>query len=142
MKNVFILIIAFLTLFSAESFGQTCAPKKFNNCAAVYLNNDMLVDDYSAKGKCTISSDAKGTLHIYSVNFSLTNPTPYDQVAFKVAIRNDQTNTMWMFSDETYQQLPLEKILQKCQMGDSIILLTIDSQYSLPHHEIFVDMGC
>ncbi len=142
MKNVSILIAAFLTLSSAASYGQTCTPKKFNNCAAVFLDNDMMVDDYSPKGRCEVNAISKGALQVFSITFSLTNPSPYDQVAFKVAIRNQQTNTLWMFSEETYQQIPLEKILEKCQPGDSILLLTVDSQYSLPHHEIFVNWGC
>ncbi len=121
---------------------SSCKSNKFSECAAIYLDNKMMVDDYSPSGKCTVMPNSKGILHVYGIRLYPEMQIPMDQVSFKVAIHNTKTNTMWMFSEETYQTLALEKVLAKCEEGDNIILLTTNSQYSLPHHKIEIMWGC
>jgi hypothetical protein len=43
-----------------------------------------------------------------------------------------------MFSDQTYKNILIQKVLAKCKKGDSILLITLNNQYALPHNEILV----
>lgn len=56
-----------------------------------------------------------------------------------VAIRDKNTHTMVMYSNKTYKELDIRKVLSKCNVGDHIVLLTTDHQYALPHNEILVE---
>ena len=55
-----------------------------------------------------------------------------------MAIEDAATKTLWLFSEETFKKIPVEKILAKCKKGDVIRLLTVDNTYALPHNEILV----
>lgn len=110
----------------------------FNDCAAICLDKVALVKDYSPRGTCEIELDATGTLAAYTVELSETAITPKKHIRFKVAIEDAATKTLWLFSEETFKKIPVEKILAKCKKGDVIRLLTVDNTYALPHNEILV----
>jgi hypothetical protein len=44
-----------------------------------------------------------------------------------------------MFSQIFFNKIEAEKILAKCKKGDSVIIITTDDKYSLPHNELLVD---
>ena len=150
MKTSIIATFLFALFFlPAMAFCQpsipSCLAKEklpFSNCAAIFLNDKMLVDEYSPRGEIRISPDSDGKIYVSTVNFSLDLLTPYKSIGFKVAIRNKKTNTLWMYSDETYAQINLKSILSKCEVGDEIVLLTVDKEYSLSHNTIKIDWGC
>ena len=150
MKNLqsfLFVLIAFLSAsaLTAQPMVSGCASKAakpYSNCAAVYLNNNMLVNDFSPEGICKVEQGMKGKLQVSTVYFSMDAAQPFTNVGFKVAIKNEKTNTLWMFSDQTFHEIELEKILAKCNQGDKIMLLTVDQQFSLPHHEIEIMWGC
>lgn len=146
------IVLPFFLLFSFFIFGQ-CEQASFvnhiekvdsphNSCAAIFLNNNMLVDDYSPRGKCRVEMGNKGKLVVSEVSLSETTAWPMQFVGFKVAIRNSKTNTLWMYSDETFFEVNLEDILSKCGKDDKIVILVTDREFSLPHHEIEVFDGC
>lgn len=151
MKNVTLLLLTIFSLFLVESVSaQTCQPapscksatKPFSNCAAAFLNNKMLVNDYSPNGRCIVEEGSKGKLMVSTVNLSFESVEPFKSAGFKVAIKNEETGTLWLFSEETYREIEVEKILAKCQKGDKIVLLTVDNEFSLPHNEIAINWGC
>jgi hypothetical protein len=152
MKNVTFLLLTIFSLFSAGlASAQNCQPapacqkqlaKPFSNCAAAFLNNKMLVNDYSRNGRCIVEEGAKGKLMVSTVNLSFESAEPFKSAGFKVAIKNEETGTLWLFSEETYREIELESILSKCQRGDKIVLLTVDNEFSLPHNEIAINWGC
>lgn len=150
MKNVLSTILTFSILFLSMSLAaQNCKPapackaaEPFNRCAAAFLNSNMLVDDYSPNGICKVEAGMRGTLTVSAVELSTNMAIPVGQVGFKVAIKNDKTNTLWLFSEETFQEIELEKIMAKCQPGDKIMLITVNPEFSLPHHEIDIVWGC
>lgn len=152
MKNVTMTLLTIFSLFSAQLVSaQNCQPapacqkqqtKPFSNCAAAFLNNKMLVNDYSPNGQCVLEEGTKGKLMVSTVNLSFESAEPFRSAGFKVAIKNEATGTLWLFSEETYREIEVEKILAKCQRGDKIVLLTIDSEFSLPHNEIAINWGC
>jgi hypothetical protein len=59
-------------------------------------------------------------------------------VAVSLAIRDENTKTLTMFSGEDFRKIEVQKVLAKCKKGDSIVLLTLEKQYALPHNEILV----
>ena len=130
-KVLFLIALCFATtpLFSQAAF---------NDCAAICLDKVALVDDYSPRGACEIELTAKGILTAYTVELSETAITPKKNIKFKIAIEDAATKTLWLFSDKTYKEIPVETVLAKCKKGDVIRLLTVDNTYALPHNEILV----
>ncbi|MEM1122478.1 MAG: hypothetical protein AAGJ18_18675, partial [Bacteroidota bacterium] len=63
---------------------------------------------------------------------------PKKKIQFKVAIKDANTKTVSLISDQTYTEIAVDEILTDCHAGDSIMLLTLESEYALPHHEILV----
>ena len=123
-----------LTLY----LNATIAQKSFNNCSAAFLDNKMIVDDYSDRGQCKIAANAKGMLSVCTANLSPTESIPVDKISFMVAIRDHNTKTLVMYSAKSFKQLNIQKVLSQCKVGDGIVLLTQDKQYALPHNEILV----
>ena len=158
MKNLKLFIApAFFFLMAANLFAQNETPScmaktelrctaktvnPFSNCAAVFLDNKILADEYSTNGKCVVQQGTKGKLMVSTVDFSFDSVEPYKTVGFKIAIKNEKTNTLWLYSEKTFYEINLEDILATCEPGDKIILLTVDKEYSLPQNEIAVNWGC
>lgn len=118
-----------ITVFSQEAF---------TNCSAAFLNNKLVVDEYSPSGKCTLPDTATGELTVCTANLSPENSIPVEKIKFKIALRDKSTGTLTMFSNETYKQVDIRKVLTRCKKGDHIVLITTDTEYSLPHNEIQV----
>jgi hypothetical protein len=114
----------------------------YRQCAAIFFEGEMLVDDYSPKGKCKIDKVVQGLITVSTVDLSDANHTAIKNISFQVAIKNRRTKTIRMFSTEAITEVYLEDILKSCEGGDTVIIMTIDPQYSLTHHEIEVMAGC
>lgn len=134
MKKVTLSVIGLLLLSSGMSFGQ----KAFSNCSAAFLNNKMVVDEYSTKGKSKIGANATGILTVCTAELGPTSAKAVEKIVFKIAIRDKDTKTLVMFSDEGFNQVNIQNVLKKCEKGDHIVLMTTDNQYALPHNEILV----
>lgn len=136
MKKTNWLFTAILALgFSQISLAQ----KSFSNCSAAFLNNKMVVSEYTDKGKCSVSGETSGNLTVNTVSLSPTESKAVDAISFKVAIRDKNTGTLTMFSDEKYTAVDIKSILSKCKRGDRIVLLTLKPEFALPHNEILVN---
>ncbi len=114
----------------------------FNECAAIFYKDKMLVNDYSPRGKCKLESGMKGKLKVYSVSLSEDGAEKIKDIGFKVAIKDGRTNTIWMYSEQTYYEIELDDILKRCRPEDKLIFMTVDRTYSLPHHEVELVFGC
>lgn len=126
-------------LLSGWVIAQTAlAQEKPNQCAAAFLGNRMVVDQYTKTGICRLPATATGELAVYTVDLSPAESKALDKVDFQVAIRDKKTGTLTMYSAKTYRQIPVQQVLSKCGKGDYIVLLTVDNRYALPHHEILV----
>jgi len=134
MKIANYLLAGSLLMMSGLAFGQ----KSFNDCSAAFLNNKMVVDEYAPNGKCKLAANTVGKLTVCTADLSPTGNKAKEKISFRIAIRDKNTKTLVMFSDETYKEVNIEKVMQKCTAGDQIVLLTTDSQYALPHNEIQV----
>ena len=136
MKKKYLCVIAILIV----SFDNNLmAQSKFNNCSAIFLNQKMVVNDYSPEGKCVVSEASKGKLTVSTATFDNNQWYAGDKIAFKITIRDGKTKTLWSYSDKTFKEIDMEKVLSKCQKGDYILVSVIEDQYSLPHNEILVE---
>lgn len=129
-----------LLIFSLLSFWTFSAHSQhlFTNCSAAFLDEKIVVDQYTDQGKCVVGSAAKGMLTVQTAYLSPTESKPTGKLAFRIAIRDGNTKTLLSFSDKTYTGLEIQTILEKCRPGDSIVLLTTNNEYALPHNEILV----
>jgi hypothetical protein len=132
MKNL--LIIALL-LFSKISFAQD----KFSNCSAAFLDNKMIVEKYTPTAKAHISKSAVGELTVCTANISESETKAVDKIPFSIAIKDGKTGTIMLDSKKPVMKYDLSTVLAKCKKGDSIVLLTDNEQYALPHNEILVE---
>lgn len=110
----------------------------FTNCSAAFLDQKIIVDEYTDEGKCIIDPSARGMLTVQTAYLSPTESKPTGKLRFRLAIRDGNTKTLLSFSDKTYIELNIQAILEKCRPGDSIVLLTTNNEYALPHNEILV----
>ncbi|MEY4540181.1 MAG: hypothetical protein RLZZ306_1938 [Bacteroidota bacterium] len=133
-KETFIIFVLLAILSSHFGFGQ----QRFNNCSAAFLNNKMLVNEYSPSGKCTVSITQKGDLTVSTVELSSTESKAIDPIMFQIAIKDKDTGTLTMVSKSKIQKIEIQEVLAKCKKGDSIMVLTVNNEFSLPHNEILV----
>lgn len=133
------MIMVFMLGVLSNSYGQDT----FSSCSAVFLNNQMIVEEYSATAKAKISKDTQGWISAGSVTlgevskgekkFEIT-----DKFEFGVAIKDANTGTIILFSPKAYKKIEAEKVLAKCKKGDSIIIMTTENTFALPHNDILV----
>ncbi len=116
------------------SFGQ----KAFTQCSAAFLNTQMVVDEYSPKGQCRLALQSTGELTVQTVALSPTESKALTAIPFKVAIRDGATNTLTLYSSTNVFKVDVKDVLKRCRKGDSLVLLTVSDQYSLPHNEILI----
>jgi hypothetical protein len=117
------------------------AQEKFSNCSAVLLDGQMIVEEYSSTAKAKIYKDATGWLTVGAVKLDEANKGKAEvteKLEFGVAIKDASTGTIVLFSTKEFMKIEAEKVLNKCKRGDSIIILTTDSTFALPHNEILV----
>lgn len=132
------LVLAFMAI-AQTGFTQTAnIQEKFTNCAAAFLNDQLVVDEYSPTGKCVLSKNATGTLTVCTADLSPEKSFPTGKLQFMVGIRDGNTKTICMYSKAALKTADISKIMEKCKVGDSIVLMTLKDEYALPHNEILV----
>lgn len=132
------LLLAFMAI-AQTSFSQTSnVREKFTNCAAAFLNDQLVVDEYTTTGKCVLSKSATGTLTVCTADLSPEKSFPTGKLKFMVGIRDANTKTICMYSRSAIKTVDISKIMEKCKAGDAIVLMTMEDEYALPHNEILV----
>jgi hypothetical protein len=140
--TLFFVSCSFLT--AQENFPDwlKLAPKEYTDCSAIFFDGQMLVSEYSPNGKCRLEEGMKGKLTLSAVELSDNGAKATRRLSFQVAIHNERTNTLRMFTREPITEVQFEDVFKACSPGDAIIFLTVDIRYTLPHHKIEVGMGC
>jgi len=122
----------FLCALAGSAFSQ-------NICTAAFLNNKMIVDQYTKTGyKNEISLKATGDLTVSAVQLSANESKALESISFQVAIKEKGTQTITFFSKENFMKVDVKKVLSECKKGDQIVLMAVDKKYDLPHNEILV----
>ncbi|WP_266368327.1 hypothetical protein [Tellurirhabdus rosea] len=133
--NTRLTLLLLGTLLSTVSLAQS----SFQHCSAAFVSGRMLVDQYSPKGTCRLNTKANGELSVWTINATDKETKAVSRIPFKVAIRDKDTQTLLLFSNDSFRQVNIRNVLTKCRKGDRIVLLTLDRQYALPHNEILVE---
>lgn len=115
------------------------AQNKFSNCSAIFLNQKMVVDDYSPKGKCLLQTTTKGQLTVCTAVFENDKWLAVDKIPFRITIRDGETKTLLSYSDKTYKNIDINTVLATCRKGDYILISVLKDEYALPHNEILVE---
>ena len=129
--------VGFILLFLIQT--NLVAQSKFSNCSAAFLNQKMIVDDYSPNGKCILSNTAEGKLTVNTATYDHDKWQIGKIISFKITIRDSNTKTLLSYSDATYKEIDIKKVLLKCKKGDYILLSVVKDEYALPHNEILVE---
>lgn len=121
----------------------TLAQEKFSSCSAVFLNNHMIVEEYTITAKAKISKDAigwitAGTVSLGDAAKGEKKAEITQKIEFGVAIKDAATGTIVLFSPKEVKKIEAEKVLEQCKKGDTIIIMTTDNTFALPHNEILV----
>ena len=133
-KSLFALVFTFMFL-NTNGFAQN----KFSNCSAIFLNQKMVVDDYSPNGKCLLQTTTTGQLTVCTAVFENDKWRAVDKIPFRITIRDGETKTLLSFSDKTYKNIAINTVLSKCRKGDYILISVLKDDYALPHNEILVE---
>jgi hypothetical protein len=115
------------------------AQNNFNSCSAAFLDNKMIVNEYTPTGKCVLKHNATGNLQVAEVNLSEDGSASItNNIEFMLGIRDQNTKTIVMFSTEVYRKIDIQKVFAKSQKGDAIVILTLKNSFALPHNEILI----
>ncbi|MDB4438771.1 hypothetical protein N9176_00835 [bacterium] len=142
LKVVCFLLLAGSSHAQILSLNLNDGARPYSNCAAVLYNGEMLVSEYSIYGECKLEQGQKGILSESTIKLTAYDRKPIMPIEFKVAVKNEGTNTIRMFDNKIYTQIPLEKVLEGLIPGDNIILMTTEKEYVLMHNEIKITWGC
>ncbi|MCB0656732.1 MAG: hypothetical protein KDC57_11380 [Saprospiraceae bacterium] len=125
-------------LFLLIAAGHLDAQDRFRSCSAAFLNDHMVVTEYTDQGICEVSKHDHGTLTVQTAYLSPEVNKPTGKLKFRIAIQDGGTGTMWSYSDKTFKEVALEAVLEKCKAGDRIVLMTVEDDYALPHSFVYV----
>ena len=133
MKNIFAICLICVSIVSK-------AQNRFSDCSVLLLNEQVLVENYSPNATCNVSKAAKGWLTAGTITLGENSmkPNADGKFEFGVAIKDMETGTLHLFSFEKYKKVKIEEVLRQCKAGDSIVILTANSKFALPHNEIKV----
>ncbi len=133
------LLSVFITLLCATGI-SSAQNSDFSSCSAAFLDQKMIVDEYTTTGKCVIALDATGKLSVRPVELeSGKDPIPGKKIDFKVAVRNGESRTLMLLSEKTYKEIDIQKVLKECRKGDYIVVITLERLWAVPHSEILVE---
>lgn len=140
MKNLKGLLLTITSLLIVSTVFAQRGTEDFSSCAAAFLNQKLIVDEYTTSGKCVVDAGTKGELTVQSAELtSAQTAKPGVKIPFKIAIRDGNSKTLLLFSEKTYQSINIQEVLKQCKKGDSIVLITMERAWALPHSEILVN---
>lgn len=129
MKNLILVLTLFVTV---NTFGQ----KSHNECVAVFLGEDMVVNEYSPRGVSKISLQTDGVLTVNLVELGDKAAVKGESIGFMLALKDKETETLTMINLKSSKGINASKVLGKAQVGDQLVILLVNDKYALPHHSI------
>ena len=100
-------------------------------------DGQMLLDEYSPRGKCVVRKYVTGSYRVFAMELSESSPLfEKEQISFIVGIRDSRKNTLWILKKDPVLKINIEEAIAKCDKADQIILMTADQKYILSHHVI------
>jgi hypothetical protein len=159
MKNIKILIICFFAL-SGSLIGQTdfsnidflkydknakCNKAEGNSkYSSIFFDGRRLMgNDLSTDSdKIILEQGMRGTFTVAPVIMNQGVATQGKAVPFRIAIKKKYMRSLWMYSDEVFEEVNFEDIMEECEVGDEIIFIMVNRDYFLQNYEVEVMWGC
>lgn len=116
--------------------------EKYSECAAIVYNDQMLVESYSPEATCELDASKKGKIGLSTVLLSEDETVVKTSLPFRWAIKNRKTGTIYSVDSKAIESIDVSEMLKHCGNRDSIIIMTVDPTYSVPHNEIIIKGGC
>ncbi len=136
------LFIALISTSQSTDFIDFTRATPYRAGAAILIDGKICDKNYFVEGQPRLAQGMTGTITIASVTASCGGGIPINNISFQVAIKNELTNTIWVYTKENVSEVKLEDILKKCSPGDRIIFMPVNQKYALPKHEMAVASGC
>ncbi len=102
------------------------------------MGNDLATDT----DKIILEAGMRGTFTVAPVVMNGDVATQGKVVPFRIAIKKKYMRSLWMYSDEVFEEVNFEDIMQECEVGDEIIFIMVDKDYFLQNYEVEVMWGC
>ena len=143
-KNLSLLLFvgALIQVQAQDQFQFVSESESYSEYSAILLNGKPLADINSPNKALQLDPKATGKLSVFTLGSSSYWPVPKQAIGFKLGVKDAETNTLWMYAEETLFEVDLEDLLPQCEEGDRLIFMTVDPKYHLPHHEILLGDGC
>jgi len=149
MKSLqFILTFICVSIYGNAILAQSDAistPINYDNykefCAILH-NGKPIGERWNTSSELSLMEGARGELTVATVDRKGDNYSPIAPVGFKLGIKNHRTNALWMYSEETFFKIDVQKVLKECEYGDQLIFITVDKKYQLPKHILRINAGC
>jgi len=125
-------------------FNPTKSTENFNKSAAIFFNENILVNVYSSKPGCFMGTSLDGYVTVYKLAEKRNGAANTDKIPFQIAIYNKEKKTMRMFSSRVYEYIKWQEIVQELLEDESVYIMLTDKQYTLEYHEIKImkNDGC
>lgn len=114
----------------------------YSEPAAIVYKGKVLIRTDSTGRNFVFAPGMKGKVSVCTIESASKTILPVAPIGFKVAIQDYKTNSLWMYSEETFYEVEIARILKECARGDTLIFMPVDRNYRLPQHKIVVMDGC
>ena len=102
------------------------------------MGNDLATDS----DKIVLEAGMRGKFTVAPVVMNKGIATSGITIPFRVAIKKKSMRSLWMYSDEVFEEVQLEDIMKECKPGDEIIFIMVNRDYFLQNYEVKVMWGC
>ena len=141
----FFVLAGVMLLAGAQAFDpfEFLTPVKHYEMHAGIVYGDQLLSQQSeSSGPLQLMPGSSGTISVQTWHGHCANIDLAEPIGFQVAIRDAETNTMWMYSQDILQEVDVSDLLSHCKLGDVLVFMTVDRQYKMGRHEVKVMDGC
>jgi hypothetical protein len=102
------------------------------------MGNDLAMDS----DKITLEAGMRGKFTVAPVVMNGDVATQGVAVPFRIAIKKKSMRSLWMYSEEVFEEVQFEDIMKECEAGDEIIFIMVNRDYFLQNYEVKVMWGC
>lgn len=125
---------------SLDLFSFQKKPTYHTNFAVILYDGKPIVKE--GDGPLTLDFGNRGILSVATINRTTKEVLPTEPIGFKVGVRDYKSNTRWMYSEKTFYELDLNKLIINADMGYELFFMVVDRKYSLSRNAVLVMDGC
>ena len=137
----FFMFVTLLTSGQSLDFLEFTKPVTYQFPAGILLDGEICDANYFNKSKTKLALNTTGTLTMAAISCN-KDGAPTKKIAFQVAVKNERTNTMWIYTKAPVTELDIHEVMLKCEMGDRIIVMPAEQKYELSNNEMYIQAGC